>query len=227
MLLVWAAVTMGAVTVSPSSSSSQGVVGDGTSVGTGISVGERCCPEAIAEEPNAEEPSMPDSTAPLACAPTALWATAAPLALAARWATVLPRMKTCRPSTSTPEGGPSPQGSLLAPPGGRPMMLAMAFPLAQAPPSPWESAVSAPTSGCLFSEAPAATTHGEDISADSGIGGGKAASGGASSMSAVGAVGGGAVVISRSSAVGMGSDDTADVGDGSSVGTGMSVGERG
>jgi len=46
-------------------------------------------------------------------------------------------------------------------------------------------------------------------------------------MSAVGAVGGGAVVISRSSAVGMGSDDTADVGDGSSVGTGMSVGERG
>mmetsp|Transcript_89252 Transcript_89252/g.213144 ORF Transcript_89252/g.213144 Transcript_89252/m.213144 type:complete len:108 (+) Transcript_89252:1084-1407(+) len=63
MLLVWAAVSMGAVTVSPSSSSSQGVVGDGTSVGTGISVGERCCPDAIAEEPNAEEPSMPDSTA--------------------------------------------------------------------------------------------------------------------------------------------------------------------
>jgi len=61
-VLVWTSAVTGAVIVSPSSS--QGVVGEGTSVGTGISVGECSSPEAAPELARApDDPSIADSIA--------------------------------------------------------------------------------------------------------------------------------------------------------------------
>jgi len=57
--------TVGATRVSPSSS--QGVVGDGTSVGTGISVGDCGAPEERAELAMADEANIADSRATGGC----------------------------------------------------------------------------------------------------------------------------------------------------------------